>query len=1339
MALPVLGLGLLSGVSAEVGRWLTQKIVGDAPTPAQLSPQLEALTQLISQEVEAGHPAPSSQVSRALYQVPGAPALATELSQLYPRWQRDLSSRQVPNLNRGIAANQQLVQDVTQPTFATGVDGALSQEASPQQLAIQGLSGIQPAITSTRPGLEQASAPGAQNSQNVFQGQTQIDKQSFNNLLQHISNQKGMMDQLSSKISSLERGQLMTPSVAEGAQLMNNNLGILFDRVSSNNRQLEANQLEQANQLAIMGNRQQQLEYHGQSSSGQLRTLEDRLNLGERRLEPVINGLLQSIHPTRHQASTNPLPGQGLALPPAYGQGMINAIESGHNSMVLREPQTENNQGGNPLVHRRQRPAQRAIPYQPVNADGMSTAGQAAYSLNPTREGTAALRQVAGYGAAALTGLAARTLSDAANSTIEHVGSKVARYAFNKITGDAPVATTYNMHATKVVGDAPTVQKVIGDEPIPANNEKVVGEDIQAGVSSLSSATGVLQSKAVLAEQTLATTYAIEARDYDTLMRGIINVLDSANGSFMGQPVELGIRLAGAAWWPLNMPYDSSTSAHPAYQHPMISHRVEPKPALVAPPMLISSTLSNLAMLEKNAEITTFSSTSRIKMTSFDADALSAIWRNIEAQVMGQTGYDFTPPLLKLLLTLTALYPIPGNEMAEFISGIAYASPSLGQLYNKAAEAGAPFPYHHYQTKEERASPTAFRICGWDEFVARASNRSERVWDHEWDLNTWNNTTAVVYYRADESTMSDEMLVRALSNMQYPFMNMAAEPTVYVWHGKDGWVVTNPLAFAWPPTLIPSANLVYLPGPTDRVLFVNVTYKHKQAPSVILPGNTVVSAALNAPFGPQQANQTLNLYNIFISWLNEPGDLTIALSHEITNWEKTFGNASDMAMAFRMSAIFSAHYRQKPVWVRAKPNTAEKDQWINFFVCKQATMPPDYQGVSTFDAGSDITDGIFALATDSVGEFGHITPWTSNLPAADRSGQIGPKPSYLIGGQDVMIDFSVYFDLLRPSEEMMPASYGANVMRTVLSIREAGVIWACIGDMLHQNSETTLTERLTNSVAMPDPRSTKSQIKPHMDIQLEADTQALLKAGVQFGHIESSVYESGNEYCTDIWNSFGLSEDVHGPMSFVRVPTYTANFYNPPLCITSPEVTFSGLDAQLGLLARRYVTRGRQKKWEHQVIDAATFVCAGGITNEFLNCRRLSLTEMPGVASLNPYLWVYKERENSLVRFLFQMEMPDANLQFVLAYANFNEGFTLTGQHAFKSTPIAYQHPQGDIVQATNTMIAYFSADAVRETFIHSTTNVIKMLIMFKSAASLIQTDMPPIATLGRFFRPSNS
>jgi hypothetical protein len=131
----------------------------------------------------------------------------------------------------------------------------------------------------------------------------------------------------------------------------------------------------------------------------------------------------------------------------------------------------------------------------------------------------------------------------------------------------------------------------------------------------------------------------------------------------------------------------------------------------------------------------------------------SRISRSLEAE----TGYLFCLPYLKMLLFAVSLYPVPGSEASQWISGQSWAMQETPQWYANAGwGAGVPFLYH--QPALGRAHAIEMRICTWDVWIDQLADRGALVWDAVWAHGTWGHTTAVVYYTAAEMAHSEDLL-----------------------------------------------------------------------------------------------------------------------------------------------------------------------------------------------------------------------------------------------------------------------------------------------------------------------------------------------------------------------------------------------------------------------------------------------------------------------------------------------------------------------------------------------------------------------------------------------------
>jgi hypothetical protein len=92
---------------------------------------------------------------------------------------------------------------------------------------------------------------------------------------------------------------------------------------------------------------------------------------------------------------------------------------------------------------------------------------------------------------------------------------------------------------------------------------------------------------------------------------------------------------------------------------------------------------------------------------------------------------------------------------------------------------------------------------------------------------------------------------------RYPFCATPQVVETYAWGAAAvGWAGERLRPAGIHNGVLPVTNSVYIPGVTQRVLFVNMTYGRNNQPKLVLPGNMVLDshhigpAPPNTPYGP---------------------------------------------------------------------------------------------------------------------------------------------------------------------------------------------------------------------------------------------------------------------------------------------------------------------------------------------------------------------------------------------------------------------------------------------------------------------------------------------------------
>lgn len=998
---------------------------------------------------------------------------------------------------------------------------------------------------------------------------------------------------------------------------------------------------------------------------------------------------------------------------PAITQSHLPAIMPG--GIIDREPQTINNQGSQVLFNRpysfeRNRNMNVQL-YRPSSSNG-----ETARKMSISRSLTDALKDTA---KSAMT----TTLSSAAN------------FALRKIIGDSPTGSV------KVVGDAPiptgsvllendpNVRKVVGDAPGPSatlgdDNAKSMDRSTAAGAdkATLTRYISMIQ----LLEQTLTIDSSSNWNSYAEYIRSLASNFRRVLAEYDRTSISLETQFWGSAFLPTlynTGDYDAPPlDLHGArYDYYAWNWRVETVWASSSPPVLATTDMSSLLTATRGGVITEFSSAMRLNLSVFSSESMAYLVHLIADMTINSNGYSFCEPLLKLLMNLQSLYPIPGTEASEWQYGIHWREIVPHQRADFWARAFM-FPCHHVDIGN---IPLA--VVSYEQFVLHAASKSTILWADEWSVMTWGIDTAVIFLKNEDRNDPIRFFVKVLSVTEYPFYSYAMNMDVNLLLNPEGWmdwehasraghhlVENRPAEYA----CIPVCNAVYIPGPSARILVVMLDQKSMQGNDFCFSVASRVGDALPAPapiayadYGPTnyRIHRVMGTSHPFrdrnrVDSFFDPWDchqnyvhrdiVSAAIQREIANWERDFGNTSDRSQAMRITANFAQAFGPNKVFNRARPNTQDPVRKSMHIV--QAGLPashvlgwPVFYDVAFVDTATTTANNTAALTltTDGCGLFpllrrvgGTTVPPLIEWNDACNLDTIAPYVHYTVGRRNAMMELAVLKNLVTVAEELPGNLLSTSVMVDVAVMRMMGQLISQTSDFIKQELSI---DWYVNVLDVAAERLVVAQDVNHigvvsnlLNMSLKRAIDWILSFGIQFPSTQCEVWSS-----CDVADRRAAVRRIYDGLNIpyvpiCRIPIWAHKNASRLFDLTTPIINFT--DGLIGRGLTHYCIANDgtyppapnmqlfdDMQTRSPVSDAVTI---SGV--------RLTMSEVPELLSNNPVVFLTAtERKNYANKMGYPFVGPDVALANSFALSSYNENIVIDIGHNFRALPMGYLLP----------------------------------------------------------------
>lgn len=1284
--LPAMAASLISTLTGTALR----KIIGDAPN--------EDIVELAATGLD-------SRLGQAIVQNPEA---MQEWQVKMPQWQRELSQKMSLEQTQDQPTATLLVpgQDgkSTSPMHHTPA-GSLLQESTQQASINQQPSHLQTAINPQILQPQRAPLPKEMTRSQALGQASLMNSQSLAPLRSaqpYVSPESQM---IMPRNDQIQDSKIMTPTLSENTVRYAANMNIL-EGVKDRLKGLDmvapalAPVLPQTHESTAVGAiiKDNLKELGREVASGVGRSLINTLTGRQTRSDRLRNSVPYTVRsPGRVQITEV----TDDAVTPAITQKHVPAIlPSGY---IERDPQTLVNQGNQPTFPKPYSFDRFAMGNRWRSSDQL-TSGEAARKASIGRSISDVLKQ-------------------AGKDAIGSAFSSAAQFALRKIIGDSPTGMV------KVVGDAPIpTGSVALENADPSNKTKVVGDaptdelggpaakkmDSEAAGGADKSTLMRYMSILQLLEQTLTIDSCSDWSSYDAYLTGISNNFRHILAEYDTTSISVMTQFWGSAFLPtiINAVQDDHDvgDAQACLFYCAFQWKIEPTYAVSSPPVLSTTDMSSLLTATRGGVITEFSSAMRLNLSVFSSESMAYLVHLIADMVVGSNGYSFIDPLLRLLLTIESLYPIPGSEASEWWYGIHWVE-NRHHARDDFWARDEIFPIHQMP----RRDGIDVAVVTYEQFILRAAGKTTAAWRPEWDVSTWNDTTGIVFLKNEDRSDALKVVAKMISVIEYPLYSFAMRMDARCLDTVAGWIELGTLpgfdvhhlpVFA----CIPVSGAVYIPGPRKNVLFVLLDARGLNAGDIALilpeqgdlavadygPANYELNEVMGSshPFvAPPRVDNSWVPWECFAMW-RDRDIMTAAMQREIANWERDFGNTSDRSQALRLTANFAQAFGPTKQYNRARPNTGDPVtrsttvMATGLSVTAELHWPEFYNvpWVSTQETFTQIESALI-LTTDGCGLFPHfalvghgtVSPIVSYMSACNFDIH-SPYAHYTIGRRNSLIELAVLKNLITVSEELPGNLLSTSITVDVAVMKMMGQIMSQTSDVIHQelcvdwftkcqcsNNEMFLPAADVNHIGL---------VSNLLNSSLKRSIDWILSFGIQFPQIQNDYFSASlpigiNQAAHIIYDGALL---IYPAVS--RIPVWAHKNSGRVFDISTNTIDFTQ-----GLINRAsthfslnndgtYPAAAHMNLYDdlmprHPEADSVT-----------ISAVRLTVAEIPTVLSNNPVVFLTAhERKNFSSKLGYPFVAPDASLANSLALSPWNENIVLAIGANFRPLPSGYIVP----------------------------------------------------------------
>ena len=644
-----------------------------------------------------------------------------------------------------------------------------------------------------------------------------------------------------------------------------------------------------------------------------------------------------------------------------------------------------------------------------------------------------------------------------------------------------------------------------------------------------------------------------------------------------------------------------------------------------------------------------------------------------------KSGYSFTPLLLKALLYIQTVTPVPGDERSQWVTGSAQII-EADAWGNFSDTRPRQFPY-----MKNPPLNTQVAVTTYDEFVLQMHGTSKTKWKDAFTKEKWDTSCALIVVKADFASRPYAMLAYILCHLQYPFMDFTTKSSMYYlkWDAKGTPKWESSASEQYSSQV---SNWVFVDGPVESVLIIladvdSTTWSqvgYLTLAKSFMIGNNMATTYNTKNNGPQMGSTAIKIDWAEVAALGKMTKTVFqdAMMQVIAYWEEIYNNASDRITAVKFAANFSRVWGQTKTHVPGRPNQTTGDILMGFIYDHSSdTIPAYWKPTSDYD--DKTWQRAMELTTDCLGAFGTVKArenW-------DNYRRFVPKRAhYHVGRQNALVELCVTRSLLLFLEETPAVSLTMVPNRLVTAMARVGVWMAGASDLCFQTSDISWFERAGSRAS--ELRLTQVESASVNKIQSEV-IDGIINTVLLAGIAAPSV--------TSVQRSFAESQVARTAVDF---------FYSLPECPTlvpfsrvnhlhlqSAVADLGTYNSELSLVAN--INRASMSALTYQdvaanttnpiilTVDVLNGRRSSGGGSRASELRKLTLARLPGLTSTNPYVWLYASpRVGQLFPLNYCFLAPDASLSTLVNLVRGTKGTIAYYAVGFQAVSSAYLIPE---------------------------------------------------------------
>lgn len=512
-----------------------------------------------------------------------------------------------------------------------------------------------------------------------------------------------------------------------------------------------------------------------------------------------------------------------------------------------------------------------------------------------------------------------------------------------KIIGDAPMSLTRDMQPTKIVGDAPPGDPTLTEQPGMMTSD----QSSAAAANASKSLSFQMLTRLIMEEQVLQVASGfIMGLNVIELNNQLTRLLTLTQGSFYQSSATIVNGIKGASVMTNRLcRYTGGSTDNPTWindgTRPVLMLPITGAKIMAtrnSPPVGGNTTFDTLRPLLLGAATTDYSSQLRVNTTTTNVDAMMRAVSAASQNLVAQTGYDFSLPLIKLIGYVLQHYPVLGEGMNTYAAD---ANLVCANNWNDTIGAVPQATWFPLELSGRTITPhpgfdvwIGWRVCAVTEkdFIMAISGGDQiDSWEPDFSPVHWGADCAVIFIPPGAGTNRELNNARLMSQMGYPISLTEWNTEDWLWWvdrqagvTASGGATTDGVVYP-NNTVTTKAGLTRIPGPVSNILFVCLGNFSNTPMSVVFgPDNDqqVVNTVDNhpgaggvvheIPLATSPTGQQWPGVNpvVLLNWSTfyRGRERVTGIMSLIREWESFFGNNSNRSTALRFWADHSRMY-----------------------------------------------------------------------------------------------------------------------------------------------------------------------------------------------------------------------------------------------------------------------------------------------------------------------------------------------------------------------------------------------------------------------------------------------